>query len=174
MLGAALVMAALAAGCSSSGSSPTTLPQISTTPTNSASQAPTTDPKAAAVAVVRQYFDAKNSAVADMDPTPLARIETSGCSCRRFLRSIRATARKKQTYFGTSRVRSLNLTASTMAKANVLAVYDTSRGGSKDAEGRILFIGPARRNVTALFTVVLVDRDWLIEDIANISPGRPE
>jgi hypothetical protein len=170
--GLAVVIAMGSAGCSGSSNAPRTLPPLSTTPAAIASTAPPENPKAAAVAVVREYFLAKNMAVAEMDPTPLAAIETRTCPCRKFLDSIRQTAREGQTYFGRSHMRSAAVSGSASETVQVLATYDTTSGGTRDGSGEVVYRGPARVGVTAIFTVRRVRGRWLVSDIVNVRRGN--
>ena len=168
----AALMALGAVGCNGSSDSPAVLPPISTTPTPSQSTAAAESPKAAAIAVVREYFKAKNEAVALMDTAPLHPLLTADCPCRRFLASVRQTRRAHHAYFGSSHLRAATPTDSSATAVQILATYDTTRGGTKDDSGHVLFSGPARHNLTALFEVQLVENQWLIADIASVSKGR--
>ena len=159
-------------GCSGSSDSPTTLPPISTTPAASQSTAPPQDPKAAAVAVVKQYFQAKNVACHSMDESLIAPLLTANCPCRKFLQSIRETRRAGNKYFGSSQFRAATPTVDSPTAVEVLTTYDTTRGGTKDAKGHVLFSGPARRSVSAIFDVRLVHGRWLIADIATVTGGQ--
>jgi hypothetical protein len=174
-LGLVPIAVALALGlasCGGSSDSPRSLPPLSTTPTTTQSTQPTQAPKAEAVAVVREYFHAKNAAVASMNESLLDPLLTSGCPCRKFLRSIRHTRQAGNRYFGSSRMKAATPTVDSASSIEVLASYDTTRGGTKDSSGRVLFSGPARRNLTALFNVRLTGNAWLIADIVTLKSGH--
>ncbi|HET6824678.1 MAG TPA: hypothetical protein VFH64_02030 [Amnibacterium sp.] len=106
-----------------------------------------------------------------MDPEPLAQLETADCSCRRFLDSIRSTAADGNHYFGSMKIRALTATPDSPSQVEVLVLYDTTSGGTRSSDGRVLYKGPPRKGVEALFTLRLVTDRWLIADIANIKPG---
>lgn len=167
---AALVAALVVAGCGGGGSKPVSLPSISPSdsPTPTATIA---DPAAAAAAVVRRYLAVKSSLESNMDPQRLAVLETDDCSCRKFLESIRSTAADGNRYFGATKIRALTPTPDSLTKVEVLVLYDTTAGGTKTADGRVIYKGRPRKGVEALFTVTLVASHWLIADIANIKPG---
>src|SRR4051794_3461969 len=83
----------LASACSSGGGQPRTLPALSTTPvvsTTSPAAAPDKQGAlAAAEAVVREYFHAKNHLAQDVHARRLARLVTNDCSCRTLVRTAR-------------------------------------------------------------------------------------
>lgn len=54
----------------------------------------------------------------------------------------------------------------------VLASYDTTRGGTKDASGHVLFHGAPQHNLSALFNVRLSGGRWLIADIVTVKSGH--
>jgi hypothetical protein len=163
---------ALLAGCSNAGSKPVALKSI--TPTPSATAHTSAPPEAtSAAAAVKRYFALKSNLANRMDTAALGELETGECACRKFLESIRVTAARGQHYFGKSFIRSMTASADGPSQVEVLVEYDTTVGGTKDASGRVVFRGPARRGVKALFDVQLVGGRWLIADIASISSGHP-
>ena len=171
MLGAALVMAALVAGCSSSGSSPTVLPPVSTTPVATSSSAPAQEPKAAAVAVVRAYFRAKNQLATDTHANALAELIAPSCACTELVQSARDLESQGKHYFGMATLTQVFPTASGKSSVEVFARYDSSPGGTKTRDGRTIFRGTAHHDVKQLFTVRLVRDRWLVAKIILLSAG---
>jgi hypothetical protein len=69
-------------------------------------------------------------------------------------------------------VRSLTATIDSATAVEVLTTYDTTRSGTKDDSGRVIFSGSGRVGVTALFNVRQVGGRWLVADIVSIKQGR--
>ena len=168
----ALALAPVLAGCGGGGSKPVSLPTL---PSSSSSPSPSAtaseEAAAAAVALVREYFALKADLSRRMEAGPLSAIETSDCICRKFLASIHAAAAAGNRYFGSTTIRALTPTVDSTQQVEVLVLYDTSAGGTKSADGKILFKGPPRTGVEAVFTLRLVHGQWLVADIATIKPG---
>jgi hypothetical protein len=169
---AALAFAAGLSGCSGSSDSPTTLPPLSTTPAATQSTAPAANPKAEAVAVVKQYFRLLNNLDHDMNARAFEGITAPDCPCRAFARDIRKTAAKGQHYFGQVHLTSTTPVVDSSQQIEVLTAYNSTRGGTADNAGRVLFRGPRRRGVTELFFVRRVGGAWLIARINIIHKGN--
>jgi hypothetical protein len=168
----AIALAAVLTACGGSGDPPTVVPPLSTTPTATASTTPAADPKAAAVAVVKEYFRLLNSAERDMDAEGLAAIETSNCVCRKVVRSIRDARAHGQRYFGHAVLRDLTPVVDSLMQVEVLVVYDSSPGGLRRADGSRISSTPARTGVSENFYVRRVDASWVISDILAIRRGQ--
>lgn len=177
---AAVAVAGLAGltGCSGSGDRPQTLPPLSTTPAATSSPEPTATGKkaelAAATAVVRHYFQLLNGLSTNMNPAPFSALESANCPCRKFLKSLRDVAARGQHYFGHASLTSVTPAADSARLVEVLASYDSTRGGIKDADGRIVTSSAARRDVTALFYVEQHHGRWLVDRIVTVKAGRSE
>jgi hypothetical protein len=168
-------MLAGAVGCGG-GSTPRTLPPLSTTPAANATTPPATTEKAdlhAATAVVREYYSAINRLSRRMDARALSALSLPSCSCRAFVRDVRRTAAKNQRYFGHIKVVGLAATADSARQVQVFVTYDSSRGGTKADDGQILFIGRAHKGTKQNFVLQSVGTHWLIASIQLIKPGTP-
>ena len=170
------VLAALislgAVGCSGGSDSPQSLPPISTTPAPSQSSAAPQSPKAAAVAVVREYFRLINNLEHDMNADAFIAITTPDCPCRAFARDIRKTAGKGQHFFGHIHVTNTTPAVDSPRQVEVLASYNSGHGGTADAEGHVLFRGPRRTGVTERFYVRLASGKWRVSQIDIVRKGR--
>lgn len=174
MLGAALVMAALVGGCSSSGSSPTVLPPVSTTPVTTSSSAPAQDPKAAAVAVVREFFRLINNLEQEMDASAFESITSSDCPCRSFASAIRQKAAIHEHYFGRITLTSAVAVLDSPSRVQVLVTYDSTPGGTAKNNGTVIYRGAAHTGAAENFVVRKTSSRWLISVIAEIRRGRAE
>ena len=137
----AIALAAVLAACGGSGSSPTVVPPLSTTSSASATSAPAQDPKAAAVAVVREYFRLINNLDHDMNAHAFVAITTGGCPCRAFARQVREHAAKGEHYFGHIKLLGATPAADSPTQVQVLVSYDSSSGGTATDDGRVLYNG---------------------------------
>jgi hypothetical protein len=171
---AALVLPLGLAGCSGGSDSPTTLPPLSTTPAASASTAPPADPKAAAVAVVKEYFRLLNNLESDMSADGFAALEASDCPCRKFLRSLREIGARNQHYFGHATVTAATPVADSSTTVEVLTSYDSTVGGIKDASGRVVSSQPGRRGIAENFYVRKAGSRWEIRNIVLVRRGSPK
>jgi len=87
-----VVSLALVAGCSDDPK-PGTLNTPSATPTSTTASPTPTTPEAQIEATMRAYFEATNDAIKSGDVTELKSFSSSGCPCRRVVKSITKTAR---------------------------------------------------------------------------------
>ena len=165
------VLAALisvgAGGCSGGSDSPQSLPPISTTPAPSQSSAPPQSPKAAAVAVVREYFRLINQLPRTMNGQALADLMTKSCACREQLAAIRHAKEKGEHYTDHWRHLSLAPAINGPTSIDVLARYDTAAGGLVDANGKRVTYAAPKQGVQRLFQLVLDAGDWKIDRIAE-------
>jgi hypothetical protein len=160
------------AACGGSSDKPQTLPPLSSTPSTTPSTAPSQTPKAAAVAVVRQYFDLINNLDHDMNADAFIAITTPNCSCRAFAADVRKTAAKGQHYFGTVKVKSATPALDSPKAVEVLTQYNSSRGGTADRNGHVIFRGPRRTGVQEMFFVNLSASGWRVSRINILDKGR--
>jgi hypothetical protein len=157
----------------SGAANPKTLPPLSPSPTASATATDPSTDLAAASHVVRTYFNLKNHLGADMSTAPFEAIETASCECRRFLQSIRQVRSRRQHFFGAARVRALTPVRDSASQVEVLALYDTTAGGTKDENGHVVFQDRGRLGVEALFKLRTSGSEWQIDDIATVKAGVP-
>ena len=173
-LGAALFAALMcvgAVGCSGGSDSPQSLPPISTTPAPSQTSAPSQSPKAAAVAVVREYFRARNALASDENADALAAITTRDCACRQLVRSARRLAAKNQHYFGQAKITQLLPTSATATEVQILVRYDSTPGGVRDADGTVISRDSAHHSVKQLFDVQFANGGWRVARIVLLKSG---
>jgi hypothetical protein len=170
----AVVFALGLTGCSGSSDSPTTLPPISTTPAASQSTAPATDAKAAALAVVKEYFRLLNNLENDMAVASFARLESASCSCRKLLTSLREARRRSQHYFGMAQVRSMKAVVDTPTAVEVLVTYDSTAGGLKGEDGSVITRAPGRNGVTENFYLQKLSSGWRIVNLVPVRRGTPK
>jgi hypothetical protein len=169
----AALMAFGAVACSGSSDSPRTLPPISTTPAPTQTTAPPQSPKAAAVAVVREYFRLLNHLESDVTAQDFAALETAGCPCRKFLRSLQQISVQNQHYFGHATVVAATPVSDSPTSVQVLTSYDSTVGGIKDDSGHIVSSQPGRRGVTENFYLRKAQGRWLISNIVLVRRGSP-
>ncbi|MDQ1696728.1 MAG: hypothetical protein QOJ03_2081 [Frankiaceae bacterium] len=176
--GVAVIVAAMlagATGCSSSGSTPRTLPPLSTTPAADATTPPANSDKAelrAATAVVREYFRLLNAPTTSLTASAMEALMTADCACKKVAVSTKEVADKGQHYFGETRITHVSPALDTATAAEVLVNYDYSRSGIADAEGRIVTSSPGRRGATLDFKLRRQGQAWLIRALVYVRPGR--
>jgi hypothetical protein len=161
--------------CSSSSDQPRQLPPLSTTPVSTTSPAAVPDKKAAlaeAEAVVREYFRAKNNLDRDVRAIQLANLVTPDCSCQELVRSARRLAHKGQHYFGAAHITGIHAVADSATNAEVVVTYDSTAGGTRDEDGRVIYRGSAHRGVTQNFYLRWDDSHWRIFNILLVDAGR--
>jgi len=164
----------LLSACSSSGSTPRTLPRLSTTPAAATSAAPPTSKAAelaAVKAVVRRYYALLNAPTTVANANALAALMTKDCTCRRVARSIRRLATAHRSYFGHSTVVTLRPSIDSQSNADVYVQYDYTRGGYRDDGGHILHIEPGHVGVKVDFRLVGNGSGWLIAQVDLITSG---
>ena len=83
----AVVSLALVAGCTDDPK-PATLKTPTATPTSTTASPTPTTPEAQIEATMRAYFDATNNAIKTGDVTELKSFSSSGCPCRKVVKSI--------------------------------------------------------------------------------------
>jgi hypothetical protein len=158
----------LLSACSSSGSTPRTLPRLSTTPAAATSAAPPTSKAAelaAVKAVVRRYYALLNALHERMDPAPFAALMTPDCVCRAQVNAIREARDRNQHYIDTVRLVSLTAAMETDSRADALVQYDARRGGLVDSAGRHVTSTRALAGVKRFFILEKVNGHWLISEI---------
>jgi hypothetical protein len=142
--------------CSSSSDQPRQLPPLSTTPVVSTTSPAVLDKKAAlaeAEAVVREYFRLLNRLHRGVDERAFTELETPSCPCKKFLVSLRQVQARGDRYFGHATLRGVTPTRDSNKLIEVLASYDSSRGGIRNASGDVVTSSPGRQDVTELFYV---------------------
>lgn len=174
VLGVLGVLAA-AVACGGGGAPPRSLPPItSTTPAAVSTHAPAhtrAADLAAATAVVRRYYAEINGLSSAMDSSAIARLSTRSCTCRRFVRAIDENAAAGQRYFGKIRVIALTAALDTATVAEVLATYNSTAGGTRAADGSVLYKGKPHHGTIENFTLRMTNHGWLIDDIKLIHRG---
>ena len=170
----AIALVAVLTACSGTSDSPTVLPAVSTTPAASSSTAPTQAPKAAAVAVVKQYFHLLNNLEQTMNAEAFARLETPGCPCHKFVKSVSDVRAKGQHYFGHATITSLTATIDSHVEVEVLVSYDSTPGGIKDRNGRVISQSPGLIGATENFYVKQVAGRWLVRSILSVRAGKSQ
>jgi hypothetical protein len=167
---------ATAVGCGGGGSRPRPLPPLTaTTPAAVTTQAPAHSRAAdlaAATAVVRSYFAAKNQLSRGMNESTLASLSTSRCPCRSLLRDVRRVRSNSQTYFGRATLTNVTPTRDGPASIEVLVTYNSTAGGTRTSDGRVLYKGPAHHLVKQVFYLALLRGRWLIDNIVLLDAGN--
>jgi hypothetical protein len=174
-LGLVPIVIALAislAGCSGSSESPQKLPPLSTTPAAAASTPSTRDPKAAAVAVVREYFRLLNAKTTLDTAKSLRALMVQSCSCTKVADSTAAVARRGEHYFGRTTPRSITPTLSGPTAAEVLVDYDYTATGIARSDGSVVSKSPARIGATLDVRLERVKGVWLIDALIYVRKGH--
>jgi hypothetical protein len=169
-----IALALLASGCGG-GDQPKTLPPLTTRPAASAS--PTANPKtelAAVEAVVRQYYALLNRPTSAANATALSALMTPTCSCQEVVKATRQALARHEHYFGTNHVVRLVPNIDGPTQAEVLASYDYTESGLRDARNHVLSMGRGRRGTTQNFQLTKFRSQWLIVVIIRIAPGEPQ
>jgi hypothetical protein len=178
LVGLVLAATALLTGCGGSSAPPRSLPPLTATDTPSPGPAPSTTATsnhaelAAATAVVREYFHAKNLLSRTMSIGELKAVTTTSCSCRELVRQAQRLKQAGKKFFGAAHITGMTPVADSSSAVEVLVVYNSSAGGTKDHGGRVIYQGAAHRDVTQLFTIRRVGARWLVADIKLVHPGR--
>jgi hypothetical protein len=179
LAGAALTVLGLAGCSSSSDSDPTSLPTLSPS-ASAASPTPSVSPSgtgkkaelAAATAVVKQYYSLLNRLSTKMDADGFAAITAPRCSCRGFVRDIRLTAAKGQTYFGVDHLEAVKPVYVDPTTVQVLVRYSSAGGGIKSASGTVIHHGEPTHHASLNFQLSEQHSRWLIYEIDLLSKGR--
>jgi len=171
-LTAAVVTAGLT-GCSGSSNSPTVLPPLSTTPAASASSTPAQNPKAAAVAVVREYFRLLNAPTTTATATALGELMTAECACQKVADSTRQVAERHQHYFGKTTATSLIPSSIDAQHVEVIAEYGYTASGIARFDGSIVSRSGGRVGATLDIRLTRTAQGWRIAQLVYVRQGRP-
>jgi hypothetical protein len=177
---AAAVLAAVALGACSSGSSgAVALPSLSesgqapSAASGSTSSGPspsgTSDAQVTAEveAAVRAYFDAANVAIATGEVAGLARHSSRGCNCQELVRSVQqAFASGGSTKGASWTIESLAVVPGSTSIRYVNVGYVASEYVTLDAGGRVLERFEGHRN-TAFVQLVRSGESWVVADFDN-------
>lgn len=163
--------AAMVSGCSG-GAQPAALPQLTITPTPTATSTPGSESAVTAVKqVVRRYYGLLNSATTVANARALSELMTTDCKCRAVARSTRDIALKHERYFGVITVRNVLPHLQAVGYADALVRYDFTRSGIRTATGREITSYGGRRDATAAFNFRLQRGRWLISSITYLDKG---
>jgi hypothetical protein len=166
---------ALLTACSGGGSTPRTLPSLSSTPAAVTSPAPPTSKAAelaAVKAVVRRYYMLINQLQRSMNADAIAELSTPQCPCRSFVSAIRSTASRGQRFFGHIEIVGLSADTDGPDYAEVLATYDSSAGGTETGAGKIVYRGRPHHGTVENFLLQKQHGVWLIVSITVVQKGR--
>jgi hypothetical protein len=169
----AISLAVVLSACGGSGGKPQTLPPLSNSPSTTPTVSPTQNPKAAAVAVVREYYKLLNAPSTFANATALAALMTSDCPCRRVVEATRNVARKSQQYFGTNHLVSVTPSIDSRRLVEALVQYDYTDGGIKDEHGMVISRTAGRKDNLVRFVLSRRGDRWLIMRIDILKNGKP-
>ena len=159
------------ASCSGDGGSPAVLPPVSTTPSPSQTSAPTESPKAAAVAVVREYFRLLNAPTSLATAKALRSLMIATCDCTKVADSTATVARRGQHYFGRTTPKNLTPTIDGEV-AEVLVDYDYTATGIANRDGVVLSKSPGRTGATLDFRLRQANDTWRIYALIYVRKGH--
>jgi hypothetical protein len=168
----AIALAAVLTACGGSGDSPTVVPPLSTTPAASASTAPADNPKAAAVAVVKEYFRLLNAPTSVATADALDALMTVACACHKVALSTRNVAARHEHYFGRTTPTAVTPTIGDARHVDVLVDYDYTSTGIARADGSVVSRAPGRVGATLDFKLVRVTSAWRISELVYVRQGQ--